>query len=119
CTFDRASDIESELTRLGEELSRFLTRPGGVSPVRTIIAIADRMPEVGAKFYLSGPARGIASLKQYLEDKVAVGVLEPHDSDVAAAQFIDACVSTTFKPMLFNHAGAPDDARIAHVVDMA
>src|SRR2546430_277226 len=71
-TFDRASDIESELTRLGEELSRFLTRPGGVSPVRTIIAIADRMPEVGAKFYLSGPARGIASLKQYLEDKVAV-----------------------------------------------
>jgi AefR-like transcriptional repressor, C-terminal domain len=99
-------------------LSRFLTRPGGVSPVRTIIAIADRMPEVGAKFYLSGPGRGIASLKQYLEDKVAVGVLEPHDCDVAA-QFIDACLSTIFKPMLFNQAGPPSNERIAHVVDMA
>ena len=51
---------------------------------------------------------------------MAAGVLEPHDCEVAAAQFIDACVSTTFKPMLFNYApGAPQDARVAHVVDMA
>jgi AcrR family transcriptional regulator len=118
-TFDRAADIERELNRLGVELSRFLSRPGGVSSVRTIIAIADRMPEVGAKFYLSGPARGIASLKQYLDDKVAAGVLEPHDCEVAAAQFIDACLSTTFKPMLFNQAGPPSNERIAHVVGMA
>jgi AcrR family transcriptional regulator len=118
-TFDQAADIESELRRLGEEFSRFMSRPGGVSTLRTVIAIAERMPEVGAKFYLAGPALGIASLKSYLEDKVAAGVLEPHDCEVAAAQFIDACVSTTFKPMLFNHAGAPQDARVAHVVDMA
>ena len=118
-TFDGAADIESELRRLGVGLAGFLARPGGVSSVRTIIAIADRMPEVGAKFYLSGPARGIASLKQYLEDKVAAGVLVPHDSEVAAAQLIDACLSTTFKPMLFNQAGAPQEERVAHVVDMA
>jgi AcrR family transcriptional regulator len=111
--------IEAEMRRLGEQLARFLCRPGGVSPLRTIIAIADRMPELGAKFYHSGPARGIASLRRYLEDKVAAGVLEPHDSEVAAAQFIDSCLSTTFKPMLFNSAGQPDDARIVHVVDMA
>jgi len=118
-TFDQAADIESELRRLGVELSRFLSRPGGISSVRTIIAIADRMPEVGAKFYLSGPARGIASLKQYLEDKVAAGVLEPHDCEVAAVQFIDACLSMTFKPMLFNQTGPPQEARVAHVVGMA
>src|SRR5262249_5541747 len=69
-TFDSAADIESELTRLGEQFCRFMSRPGGVSELRTIIAIADRMPEVGAKFYLAGPARGTALLKQYLEDKV-------------------------------------------------
>ena len=99
--------------------SRFLSRPGGVSELRTVIAIADRMPELGGQFYLSGPALGIGQLKAYLEDKVAAGVLEPHDCEVAAAQFIDACVSTTFKPMLFNHAGPPSDERIAHVVDIA
>jgi hypothetical protein len=77
------------------------------------------MPELGARFYLSGPARGISSLRQYLEDKVEEGVLEPHDSEIAAAQFIDACVSTTFKPMLFNYAGPADQARVARVVEMA
>ena len=96
-----------------------MCRPGGVSALRTIIAIADRMPEVGAKFYQAGPARGIASLKAYLEDQVAAGVLEPHDCEVAAAQFIDACVSTTFKPMLFNAAGPPADAQISRVVGTA
>jgi hypothetical protein len=91
-----------------------------IKDVIAIIAIAERMPEVGAKFYQAGPARGTASLKQYLEDKVADGVLAPHDCEVAAAQFIDACVSTIYKAMLFNYAPAtPDASRVAHVVDMA
>ena len=77
------------------------------------------MPEVGEKFYQSGPATGIASLKGYLEGKVAAGILKPHDCEVAAAQFMDSCLSTMFKPMLFNFAGPPEDARIVHVVDMA
>jgi AcrR family transcriptional regulator len=118
-TLDRQAPIASELQRVGEELTRFLCRPDGVPSLRTIIAIADRMPEVGAQFYASGPASGIGSLKRYLEDKIAAGALEPHDSEVAAAQFIDACVSTTFKPMLFNAAGPPAEARISHVVAMA
>jgi AcrR family transcriptional regulator len=116
---DDQAAVETELRRLGVELARFLCRPGGVSTLRTVIAIADRMPELGARFFQSGPATGIARLKQYLETKVASGVLKPHDSEVAAAQFIDSCLSTTFKPMLFNFAGPPDDARIQHVVNMA
>jgi AcrR family transcriptional regulator len=118
-TLDREAPIASELQRVGEELTRFLCRPDGVPSLRTIIAIANRMPEVGAQFYASGPARGIARLQRYLEDKIAAGVLEPHDSEVAAAQFIDACVWTTLKPMLFNAAGPPPEARICHVVAMA
>jgi AcrR family transcriptional regulator len=119
-TFDTSAPIEAELRRVGIGLVRFLCRrPGGVSPLRTVIAIADRMPELGAKFYQSGPATGIARLKAYLEGKVAGGVLKPHDCEVAAAQFMDSCLSTMFKPMMFNFAGPPDDARIEHVVDMA
>lgn len=116
---DRDADIESELSRLGHAFSKFMSRPGGVSELRTVMAIADRMPELGVRFYLAGPALGIESLQKYLEDKVADGTLESHDCEVAAAQFIDACVSTTFKPMLFNHAGPPSDERVAHVVGMA
>jgi AcrR family transcriptional regulator len=118
-TLDSETDIESELKRLGREFSRFMVRPGGVSELRTVIAIADRMPELGTKFYLAGPALGTRRLREYLEERVAAGVLVPHDCEVAAAQLIDACVSTTFKPMLFNHAGPPSEERIGHVVDMA
>jgi AcrR family transcriptional regulator len=119
-TFNAEADVEVELRRVGEELARFLCRrPGGISPLRTVIAIADRMPALGARFYQAGPARGVASLKGYLESKVQEGALRPHDCEVAAAQFIDSCVSLTFKPMLFNFSGAPTDAQIAYVVDIA
>ena len=77
------------------------------------------MPELGAKFYRAGPALGISSLKAYLEQQVAAGVLKPHDSEVVAAQFIDSCLSLTFKPMLFNFAGPPSDQEISRVVRSA
>lgn len=119
-TLDEQAEIESELTRFGEGLVRFLSnRPGGISPLRTVIAISDRMPELGAKFYRSGPGRGIDILRQYLERKVAARILKPHDSEVAAAQFISSCLSITFKPMLFNFAGPPNDGQISHIVGMA
>jgi len=117
--FDRDADIQVELSRLGRAYSQFMSRPGGVSELRTVMAIADRMPELGAKFFLAGPAFGVERLRQYLEEKVAAGILDTHDCEVAAAQFLDACVATTFKPMIFNLAGPPSDDRVAHVVDMA
>jgi hypothetical protein len=46
-------------------------------------------------------------------------VLKPHDSEVVAAQFIDGCLSLTFKPMLFNFAGPPSDEQIRRVVRSA
>ena len=40
------------------------------------------------------------------------------DCEVAAAQFLDSCQSTMFKPVMF--AGvAPSEERIAHVVGTA
>jgi AcrR family transcriptional regulator len=118
-TLDGGEDVKVALTRLGKELVRFLCRPGGVPGLRTVIAIADRMPELGAKFYLSGPAEGIARLQTYLERQVVAGVLKPHDCEVAAAQFIEACLSLTFKPMLFNFAGPPQRAQVDRVVNAA
>src|SRR5262249_719113 len=111
---------EAELTRVGKDLMCMLCqRPDGISPLRTVIAIADRMPELGARFYQSGPARTIAVLRRYLETKVAQGTLHPHDREVAGGPFSDACMSLTFKPMLFGAAGPPSDSQIAYVVDVA
>src|SRR5499427_7439927 len=120
--FDLSSDdedVETVLTRLGLGFVGFLCQPDKASPLRTVIAIADRMPEIGKKFYETGPAYGIAMLAAYLKRQVDAGVLAVDDCEIAAAQFLDACQSTLFKPVLFNFAPPPPPERIEHVVRIA
>jgi AcrR family transcriptional regulator len=112
-------DVEAVLTRLGYAFVRFLCRPGGQSSLRTVISISERMPAIGKQFYETGPVTGIARLSRYLEDQVAGGFLAIPDIEVAAAQFLDSCQSTMFKPLLFNFGGSPTDERINHVVGIA
>jgi AcrR family transcriptional regulator len=112
-------DVGAVLTKLGNAFVHFLCQPAAISPLRTVIAIAERMPEVGRKFYQSGPEFGACRLAGYLEDQVKAGVLAVEDCKVAAAQFLDACQSTMFKPLLFNAGGAPSEERIEHVVGIA
>src|ERR1700730_2819833 len=77
-----------------------------------IIAISDRMPEIGREFYETGPAEGVTKLCHYLESQGVAGILTIEDCEVAAAQFLDSCVATILKPLLFNASEAPSDERI-------
>ena len=112
-------DVEATLTRIGVEFVNFLCRPEKASSIRIVSAIAERMPEIGKAFYETGPGRGIARVKAYLEAQVRAGILEVPDCEVAAAQFLDACQSTMFKPVMFNFAPAPTPERVRHVVGIA
>src|SRR5580704_6392661 len=66
-------DVGAVLTRLGIGYVKFLCRPEKASAVRTVIAIADRMPEIGKRFYESGPAEGIGRLQAYLSAQTTAG----------------------------------------------
>ena len=112
-------DVEAVLTRLGRSFVKFLCRPGAMSPLRTVISISERMPEIGRKFYETGPAEGVTTVRHYLESQVAAGNLGIEDCEVAAAQFLDSCLATILKPLLFNAGDAPADERINHVVGIA
>ena len=112
-------DVEGVLTRLGTNFVRFLCRPERVAPVRTIISISERMPDVGRQFYETGPVTGIARVAGYLEAQIAAGVLEIEDTEIAAAQFLESCVATLLKPILFGFGTAPSDERIDRVVRIA
>jgi AcrR family transcriptional regulator len=112
-------DAKAVLTRVGCAFVRFLCRPNNISVFRAIVGIAERMPEIGKRFYEAGPAMGRARLADYLSALTAAGVLRVDDPFIAASQFLDACQSTMFKPMLLNVAEAPDDEKIEHVVGMA
>jgi AcrR family transcriptional regulator len=112
-------DVEALLTRVGSAFLGFLCSPEKASALRTVIAIADRMPEIGRVFYETGPAVGIAKLADYLKAQNEAGVLAVDDCTVAAAQFLDACQSTLFKPVLFNFSAPPHADAIKHVVGIA
>lgn len=118
--FDLADhDVEAVLRRHGRAFVRKICDPYRQSSLRAVIAIAERMPDLGRKVYETGPAVGIAKLAAYLRSQVDAGVLTVEDCEVAAAQFIESCHATMFKPVLFNFAPPPTEERIAHVVDIA
>jgi AcrR family transcriptional regulator len=112
-------DVARALTRLGIAYVGLLCRPEKASVLRTVMAISDRMPEMGKIFYETGPAAGIASLAAYLRAQSEAGVLAVEDCEVAASQFMDSCQSTLFKPVLFNFRAAPEPSQIEHVVGIS
>ena len=107
------------LLERGKNFVRALGDPHRLSSWRTVIAVAERMPEVGRKLYESGPARGLASLTAYLKAQVEAGILAIDDCEIAAAQFIETCHATMLKPMLFNFGPPPTEERIARLRAMA
>jgi AcrR family transcriptional regulator len=112
-------NVEAVLTRLGCDFVRYLCDPARLSSHRTVVSIAERMPALGRRFYAAGPATGVARVQNYLEAQVAAGVLHIEDCELAAAQFLDTCPSTMFKPMMFASAPPPSPERINHVVAVA
>jgi AcrR family transcriptional regulator len=112
-------DVDAVLKRLGVAYVRFLCRPEKASAIRTVIAIADRMPEVGRKFYESGPARGMTHLADYLRAQIDAGVLAIDDVEIAAVQLMESFQANLFKPMVFNFAPAPRPDQIERVVRVA
>ena len=112
-------DVAGALTRLGIAYISFLCTPAKASALRTVIAIADRMPSLGKTFYETGPSTGIAKLSAYLKAQTAAGVLAVDDYEVAASQFMESCHGTLFKPVLFNFAPPPSPERVKHVIDIA
>jgi AcrR family transcriptional regulator len=112
-------DVEAVLTRVGTEFVNFLCSPGKASSLRIVVAIAERMPEIGQSFYETGPATGIKRVAAYLEAQVRAGVLAIDDCEVVASQFLDSCQSTLFKPVLFNFAPPPPLERIRYVVGIS
>jgi AcrR family transcriptional regulator len=111
--------VEAVLTRLGFAYIGFLCRPEKASAVRIVIAIADRMPELGRRFYQRGPAAGIAKLAAYIAAQVDAGELVVDDCEVAAAQLLEAYQAMIFKSMVFNFAHEPSRQKVERVVKTA
>jgi AcrR family transcriptional regulator len=116
---DPARDAATTLREFGQAYIELLCRPGGGSAIRTVMAIAERMPEVGGRFYENVVAHTIARLAAYLDARITAGDLKIEDCKLAASQFMMSCQASLFLPFVFQASPAPSAERIAHVVESA
>jgi AcrR family transcriptional regulator len=112
-------DLRGVLARIGRQFARFMTAPHVIMAMRTVIAMAERMPDIGAEFYEHGSRECSGLLAQYLEAQVAAGTLSIPDIELAAGQFLEMAQSTLSRPLLFGAQERPSEERIDAVVDSA
>ncbi|MDA9404780.1 TetR/AcrR family transcriptional regulator [Bradyrhizobium sp. CCBAU 45389] len=117
--FDPTRDAETTLKDFGRAYIHLLCRPGGGSAIRTVMAIAERMPDVGRRYYARVLDKTINRLSDYLKTHVASGDLRIDDCDLAASQFMELCKASLFLPFVFQAAPAPSEERMTEVVDSA
>lgn len=117
--FDPERDVATTLHEFGAAYIELLCRPGGGSAIRTVMAIAERMPDVGRRYYENALEKTINRLASYLEARVKLGDVEIGDCRLAASQFMMMCQASLFLPFIFQSAPAPSAERIAQVVASA
>lgn len=117
--FDPARDAETTLKEFGRAYIHLLCRPGGGSAIRTVMAIAERMPEVGRRYYARVLDKTINRLSEYLSAHVASSDLDIDNCDLAASQFMELCKASLFLPFVFQAAPAPSEERMTEVIDSA
>ena len=83
------------------------------------MAIAERMPEVGRRYYERVLEKTIGRLAACLETHVAAGELVIDDCQLAASQFMLMCQASLFLPFIFQAAPAPSPERIKIVIESA
>ena len=87
---------------LGLSMVRLIASDESIAQVRTVVAVADKFPEIGQSFYEAGPAFAIAKIAAYLASRMAAGELRQADPELSAMQFIDVISGSLHKPRLFN-----------------
>jgi AcrR family transcriptional regulator len=117
--FDLDRDVATTLRDFGQAYIQLLCRPGGGSAIRTVMAIAERMPDVGRRYYEHVLEKTIGRLAFYLEAHVKAKDIAIDDCKLAASQFMMMCQASLFLPFIFQAAPPPSTERIAQVVESA
>jgi AcrR family transcriptional regulator len=117
--FDPGRDVETTLRDFGKAYIELVCRPGGGSAIRTVMAIAERMPDVGRRYYENVLEKTINRLADYLQAHVRSNDLAIENCQLAASQFHQMCQASLFLPFVFQAAPAPSAERIAEVIESA
>ncbi|MEM1364077.1 MAG: TetR/AcrR family transcriptional regulator [Pseudomonadota bacterium] len=108
--------VDVILRDAASKIVRFFLSDFGQQMYRICVAESDRFPEIGRRFYDSGPAMMREKMTDLLAPYIASGDLHIDDMDLAASQFGELCKSDLFVRRLCGVAGEISDADINRVV---
>ncbi|UXX84870.1 TetR/AcrR family transcriptional regulator [Roseovarius pelagicus] len=114
---DVNAPVEVALHEAADRIVRFFLTKFGQQVFRICVAESFRFPELGKRFYESGPALVRSRLSDVLQIYVDRGTLQIEDMEMAANQFGELCKCDLFTRQLCGVESDFDDARITHVVD--
>jgi AcrR family transcriptional regulator len=119
---DTGRPAREVLTEAAFRIIRFMVSDFGMRVFRVCVAESARFPDLGAEFYVSGPAVVRAALESFLREAEARGELSIPDLGLAAEQFHELCKADIHDRVVFgmrDRIGEADIARTAHgAVDM-
>jgi len=116
---DPAAPVQTSLAALADRITRFFLSDFGQQMYRICVAESHRFPELGERFYASGPQMLCQRLGAILQGYVTRGSLRIDDIDLAANQLAELCKSDLFSRRLCGVGGAASEADIARVSDAA
>lgn len=104
------------LMQTGLHFLGFLTSKFAQQVYRICVAESDRFPELGQRFYNSGPAVMRAEMVQYFERAEARGELQIDDPVLAADQFGELCKADIWLRLIFGVSASVTQAEMIRVV---
>ncbi|MDC7683368.1 TetR/AcrR family transcriptional regulator [Asticcacaulis sp. BYS171W] len=107
------------LTHWGQRYLKVVTSDLTQRNFRVIMAVAERWPESGRRFYENGPLRGIKNVAAFLQKGVEAGEYRIDDTLQAASQFIALCQNRYQKARFLNYMPEPTDDEIVREVEAA
>ena len=116
---DRAASPRDVLGQTGRHFLRFASSKFGQQIFRICVAEAARFPELGRRFYDSGPGKMRMEIAAYFEEACARGELVMEDHLMAADQFGELCKANLWPRLMFGVINDVSAAEIDHVVDNA
>jgi AcrR family transcriptional regulator len=119
CMIETSRGIAEMLRVTGRNLLGFLTSEFGQRVFRICVAEGDRFPELGRRFYESGPMMVRDRLACVLAAAAERGEIAVDDVSLAADQSVELCKADIYPRILFCRDCVPDEAEIARVVDGA
>jgi len=98
---DRHAPVREVLTLAARQMVEIFITRFSQRIFRVCVAEADRFPELGQKFYASGPMTARKHLREFLTEALDRGELSIDDMDLAADQFVELCKADIFARAVF------------------